>query len=57
MAVETLSDLPMVSRIEEMLASLFAFFAHSPKCHVEFVKLAEVMKSKGLKILKNITTR
>jgi hypothetical protein len=40
-----------------MLGSLYAFFAHSPKRHLEFVKLAEVMQSKGLKILKNIQTR
>jgi hypothetical protein len=56
LAVEALSNLPMVSRIEEMLASLYVFFAHSPKRHLEFIKLAEVMQSKGLKILKNITT-
>jgi hypothetical protein len=57
LAVEALSNLPMVSQIEEMLASLYVFFAHSPKRHLEFTKLAEVMQSKGLKILKNITTR
>jgi hypothetical protein len=41
--VEALSNLLVVSRIEELLASVYAFFA-------------EVMQSKGLKILKNITT-
>ena len=40
-----------------MLQSLHAFFAHSPKRHLEFQKLAEVMHSKGLKILKNVKTR
>ena len=40
-----------------MLQSLHAFFAHSPKRHLEFPKLAEVMHLKGLKILKNIKTR
>ena len=57
MVVEAFSDLPVVARIEEMLGSLYAFFAHSPKRHLEFVKLAEVMQSKGLKILNNIQTR
>ena len=47
----------MVERIEEMLTSLHAFFAKSPKRHLEFVKLAELMQSKGLKILKNVKTR
>lgn len=55
--METLSTLPIVQRIEEMLQSLHAFFAHSPKRHLEFQKLAEVLHSKGLKILKNIKTR
>lgn len=40
-----------------MLTSLHAFFAKSPKRHLEFVKLAELMQSKGLKILKNVKTR
>lgn len=57
LAVQTLSLQPVVKRIEDMLASLYAYFAHSPKRHLEFVKLAELMQSKGLKILKNIQTR
>ena len=40
-----------------MLLSLHTFFAHSPKRHLEFEKLAKVMHLKGLKILKNIKTR
>jgi hypothetical protein len=39
-----------------MLASLYAFFSHSPKRHIVFEKLAETLQSKGLKILKNVTT-
>ena len=57
LAVRTLSMLPVVERIEDMLASLHAFFAKSPKRHLEFVKLAELMHSKGLKILRNVKTR
>jgi hypothetical protein len=40
--------------IEAMLASLYSYFVHSIKQHLEFVKLVEVMQSKGLKILKNV---
>jgi hypothetical protein len=47
----------MVERIESMLQRLYNFFAHSPKKHLEYVKLAEVMETKGLKILKNIKTQ
>jgi hypothetical protein len=57
LVVETLSGLHVVSRIKAMLASLYSYFAHSPKQHLEFVNLAEVMQSKGLTILKNVTTR
>ena len=57
LAVRTLSALSVVKRIEDMLTSLHAFFAKSPKKHLEFVKLAELMQSKGLKILKNVKTR
>jgi hypothetical protein len=39
-----------------MLVSLYAFFSHSPKRHIEFQKLAKTLQSKGLKILKNVTT-
>ena len=46
----------MVQRIEDMLQNLYAFFAHSPKRHLEFIKLAELMQAKGLKILKNVKT-
>ena len=57
LAVKALGDLPVVSRVEDMLGVLHRFFAHSLKRHLQFQKLAEVMNSKELKILKNIKTR
>ncbi|KAG0572981.1 hypothetical protein KC19_VG138700 [Ceratodon purpureus] len=57
LAVEALSKLEVVSRIEAMLASLFRFFSKSPKRHREYQALAEHMNSKGLKILRNVKTR
>ena len=56
LVVQTLNALPLVERIEDILSSLYTF-AHSPKRHLEFVKPAELMQSKDLKILKNIQTR
>ena len=38
-----------MSRIE---GSLNAFFKHLPKKHLEFVKLDELMETKGLKQIK-----
>jgi hypothetical protein len=57
LVVQTLSDLPVVSQIEDLLQSLYAYFNKSPKQHLQFVKLTEVLQSKGLKILKNVKTR
>lgn len=46
-----------MGQIEGMLQDLYTYFSHSPKWHLEFVKLSEVIQIKGLKILKNIKTR
>jgi hypothetical protein len=57
LAVEVLGQTPIVSGIEELLADIYTFFCKSPKKHLEFVKLAELLNSKGNKILRNIKTR
>jgi hypothetical protein len=40
-----------------MLANLYTYFFKSPQKHLECLKLAELMETKGLKILRNIKTR
>jgi hypothetical protein len=57
LAFKTLSQLDIMNRIEGLLASSHAYFKHSPKRHLEFMKLAELMETKGLKLLKNVKTR
>ena len=57
LAVKTLSSLPVVNRIEDLLQTLHSYFARSPKRHLEFVKLAEILETKGLKILRQVKTR
>ena len=57
LAVQCLSDLEMVARIENLLAALHRYFSKSPKRHLELQKLAELLDSKGKKILQNIKTR
>jgi hypothetical protein len=57
LAVRSLSGLAVVNRIEDLLQSLHTYFARSPKRHLEFVKLAEVLEMKGLKILRQVKTR
>jgi hypothetical protein len=52
-----LEKLPALQKIELLLADLYSYFCKSPKKHIEFCKLVEVMETKGLKILRNIKTR
>jgi hypothetical protein len=54
LAVEALEKLPLLDKIETMLGDLHGYFCKSPKKHTKFVKLVEIMETKGLKILKNI---
>jgi hypothetical protein len=56
LAVRELSHLPVISRIENLLEKLYNYFARSPKRHMEFTKLAGIMQTKGLKIIRNVKT-
>ncbi len=55
--MQILSCLPLVKHIESLLQTLHAYFAHSPKRHLEFTKLVEVMETKRNKIMHNVKTR
>jgi hypothetical protein len=57
LAVEAMSDLPFVQKLEALCKSLHSYFSVSPKRHLEFQKLAEVVETEGLKILKHVQTR
>jgi hypothetical protein len=52
----TLSIIPLVKCIESLLQTLHAYFAHSPRQHLEFTKLAKIMETKGNKIVCNMKT-
>lgn len=54
LVVQTFNSLSLVSRIEFLLVSMYNYFHHNPKCHLETTKLAKFLQSKGNKILKNI---
>jgi hypothetical protein len=47
--VQNLSSMPMVSKFEDLLQSLYGYFSSSPKCHLEFIKLDKIVETKGLK--------
>jgi hypothetical protein len=54
LAVEALSNLPVVQKLERLCKSLYSYFSASPKWHLEFMKLAEVVETEGLKILNKV---
>jgi len=54
LAVQTLSSLPLVSRIEILLQCLYGYFNHIFKMHLEFTNWVGIMEIKGNKILWNI---
>jgi hypothetical protein len=41
----------MVARLEDLFQSLYFYFSSSPKWHLEFIKLANIVKTRGLKNL------
>ena len=57
LTMHVVSKTTIVSKGESMLSALHTYFSKSPKKCLEFSKLAEIMESKGLKILKHCKTR
>lgn len=46
-----------IYHIEVVLQKTHEYFCKSPKCHLKFTKLVEIMETKGKKILKHVKTR
>jgi hypothetical protein len=57
LAFKTLSSLGIVNNIEDLLQSCRAYFAHSLKWHLEFLKLIDMMETKGFEMFNNVKTR
>lgn len=47
----------MVSRLEALCQSLYLYFCRNYKRHSELQKLADLMETKGLKLLRNVETQ
>ncbi len=45
--VQTLSHLDFVFRMKSLLQSLYMFFSHSPKRHIKFTKLIQLLHTIG----------
>jgi hypothetical protein len=52
-----MSKYPIVARIESLLQSFHGYFYKSNKRYLELQKLANLMETKGNKVLWNVTTR
>jgi hypothetical protein len=57
LCAKSLSNLGVMHALEDVLQASHGYFAHSPKKAAEFRTLAELMETKGLKLLKNVKTR
>ncbi len=57
LVIQTLLRLLLVVRIENFVQCLYFYFTHSPKRHLEFIKITKLMATKGNKIFRNVKTR
>jgi hypothetical protein len=55
--IQTLSHLQMENIIEGLLQTLYNYFSKNLKRHLEFMKVAKLMETKGEFFLKNVKTR
>jgi hypothetical protein len=56
-AVQSLGNLTLITKIEGFILNTYGYFSHSPKRHLEFQRLAQILEAKGNKILKNVKTK
>ncbi len=57
LVMQTLSSFPLVHGMEPLFQSLYQYFCKSPKRHLEFTKLVNIMETKALKLLRNVKTQ
>jgi hypothetical protein len=57
LVIQNFSIIPMVSKLRDLLQTLYGYFSSSPKCHFEFTKLVKVVKKMNLKVFQNVYTR
>lgn len=55
--METLTKYLLVSRLEGLFQSVYFYFCRSSKRHAELHKLANLMETKGARMLRNVETR
>ena len=53
---KVLSELGIFQSTKDLVKKIYMYFSHSLKRHLKYVKLVEVMETKGIKLFKNIQT-
>jgi hypothetical protein len=51
LANQGLFTMLMVSKLEDLLKTLYGYFSSSPKHHLQFTKLVAIVKIKGPKVI------
>ena len=54
LTVEPLSNLHVVSKLETLCQALYTYFSMSTKKHMEFQRLADIVETEGLQMLRNV---
>lgn len=54
LTARTLSNLPIMSKLEDLVKRAHDYFAHSPKRHLELTHLATLLETEGRKLVKNV---
>lgn len=57
LVVQAMSRTYVVARTEVLVQKIHEYFSKSSKKHLDFTKLADIMETKGRKILKHVRTR
>jgi hypothetical protein len=57
LTVQALSNLAMVSKLEDLFQFVYAYFLSSPNCHSELTKLAKIMEIGGFKTFNKVKTQ
>jgi hypothetical protein len=57
LVVQSLFDLIFIARLESFMTSLYGYFNHSPKRHLECQRLAQTLEATKNKILKIVKIR
>jgi len=52
--MQTFSNQPLVTKLENLLQTTHTYYSFSPKRHLEHGNLAKLLKTKGLKLLHNV---